>query len=157
MSLTIIPNESLKEKNMKAFVPFKNTIIDIICLLFALLFIYAATSKLFDFENFTIQLGQSPLLSAFAGWISITVPVLEIIIAVSLLIKPLRVPALYASYLLMVMFTAYIYIILNYSAFVPCSCGGILEKMTWEEHLVFNSFFIILAVIAILFIPAKII
>ncbi|MBJ2126360.1 MauE/DoxX family redox-associated membrane protein [Flavobacterium sp. IB48] len=140
---------------MKTSVSFKNIVVDIICLLFVLLFVYAATSKLFDFENFKIQLGQSPLLSAVANWTSITVPVLEIIIAASLLLRHVRLVGLYASYLLMIMFTAYIYIILNYSAFVPCSCGGILEKMTWGEHLVFNICFIILAIIGILFIPVK--
>ncbi len=46
----------------------------------------------------------------------------------------------------MVMFCAYIYIILNYSASVPCSCGGIIEKLGWKEHLVFNLFFVLLAV-----------
>ncbi|MNQ60164.1 hypothetical protein D3C85_744350 [compost metagenome] len=140
---------------MKTSISFKSTIVNIICLLYALLFIYAATSKLFDFENFTIQLGQSPLLSAFAGWISITLPVVEIIIAVSLLFSRIRIVGLYASYLIMIMFTAYIYIILNYSAFVPCSCGGILEKMTWDQHLIFNICFIILAIIAIAYTSIK--
>lgn len=138
---------------MKTSVPFKNILVDIICLLFVLLFVYAAASKLFDFENFTIQLGQSPLLNAFANWISITVPISELIIAIVLLFPKLRLLGLYFAYTLMTMFTAYIYIILNYSAFVPCSCGGILEKMTWEEHLTFNVFFILLAGIAVLLIP----
>ena len=60
---------------------------------------------------------------------------------------------LFAAYTLMAMFTAYIYIILNFSAFVPCSCGGVLENMTWNQHLVFNICFIILAGIAILLMP----
>src|SRR3970040_1025074 len=50
----------------------------------------------------------------------------------------------------MVMFTAYIFIILNYSPFVPCSCGGILEKMGWKEHFIFNFVFIILAAAGIM-------
>lgn len=136
---------------MKTNTNFKKLILDTICLLFALLFMYAAASKLFDFENFRIQLGQSPLLSSFADWISITVPVSELIIAFVLLLKRFRLAGLYAAYMLMIMFTAYIYIILNFSSFVPCSCGGILEKMTWEEHLIFNICFVILAVIGIAF------
>ncbi|MFH6997384.1 DoxX family protein [Flavobacterium sp. FlaQc-57] len=140
---------------MKTNTNFKKLILDTICLLFALLFTYAAASKLFDFENFRIQLGQSPLLSSFADWISITVPVSEFIIAFVLLLKRFRLAGLYAAYMLMIMFTAYIYIILNFSSFVPCSCGGILEKMTWEEHLIFNICFVILAVIGIAFNPEK--
>ena len=130
-------------------------IVNTICCLYALLFIYAATSKLLDFTTFRVQLGQSPLLNAFADWISISVPGIEIIIAFVLLIPKYRLIGLYASYLLMAMFTMYIFIILNYSAFVPCSCGGILQKMTWDEHLVFNIVFILLAIIAILICPSS--
>jgi hypothetical protein len=138
---------------MKSNASFKTLILDSICLLYALLFTYAAASKLLDFENFRIQLGQSPLLSAFANWVSITVPVSELIIAIILLLPSLRLAGLFASYTLMTMFTAYIYIILNYSAFVPCSCGGILEKMTWEQHFIFNISFILLAGTAVMLTP----
>jgi hypothetical protein len=37
-------------------------------------------------------------------------------------------------------FTTYIILILNFSSFIPCSCGGILEKLGWTEHLIFNFF-----------------
>lgn len=57
---------------------------------------------------------------------------------------------LFAAFSIMVMFTAYIYIILNYSSFIPCSCGGILEKLGWKEHLFFNLIFIMLAAAGIL-------
>ncbi len=67
-----------------------------------------------------------------------------------LIIPRLRLLALYASFSLMVMFTVYIFIVLNYSPFVPCSCGGILEKMGWTEHLFFNIGFVFLAMIGIL-------
>ncbi len=118
--------------------------------LFVLLFLYAAISKLLDFETFTVQLAQSPLLSAYAGVIAWAVPSLEILIAVLLTIPKYRIPALYAAFTLMVMFTAYIYIILNFSDFIPCSCGGVLEKLSWTQHLIFNIVFIILAGVAVL-------
>jgi uncharacterized membrane protein YphA (DoxX/SURF4 family) len=130
-----------------------NAVVSTISYLYALLFIYAATSKLLDFDTFRIQLGQSPLLSVFADWISISVPGIEIVITVMLLSPKFRLVGLYASYLLMSMFTTYIHIILNYSAFVPCSCGGILQKMTWDQHLIFNIVFILLAIIAIIIFP----
>jgi hypothetical protein len=49
----------------------------------------------------------------------------------------------------MVMFTAYIVAILNFSNYVPCSCGGVLEKLGWREHLIFNSAFVVLGLIGI--------
>ncbi|KGO85909.1 hypothetical protein Q765_13845 [Flavobacterium rivuli WB 3.3-2 = DSM 21788] len=138
---------------MKIAPPNRDYIIQIVCYLYILLFVYAAVSKLLDFENFQAQLGQSPLLSAFAGWVSWIVPVTELVLSIVLLIKPLRLIALFASYLLMVMFSAYIFIILHYSEFVPCSCGGILEKMTWQQHLAFNLVFCFLAIVALTISP----
>lgn len=135
---------------MKLNVKIKNVILDIIWLLYVLLFVYAAVSKLLDFENFRVQLGQSPLLSAFAGLIAWIVPVLELLIALLIVLKKWRLIGLFAAFSLMIMFTAYIYIILNYSSFVPCSCGGILEKLGWTEHFIFNLVFIILAAAGIL-------
>lgn len=133
----------------------KAVLIDTVCWLYILLFIYAAVSKLLDFENFRIQIGQSPMLSSFAGIISWIVPSGELVIA-GLLATPLTRPAgLLGAYTLMAMFTAYIFIMLNYSAFVPCSCGGVLEKMTWDQHLLFNIAFMVLAIAAVLALPSK--
>lgn len=135
---------------MKIPVAYKTTIVYIICLLYTLLFVYAAMSKILDFENFKVQLGQSPLLSAYADYVALAVPTFELIICGLLLIPKSRVFGLFFAYSLMVMFTAYIYIILNYSSFVPCSCGGILEDMSWNQHMVFNLVFILLSIIAVL-------
>ncbi len=125
--------------------------INSISFLFIVLFVYAAISKLIDFETFTLQLAQSPLLSAYAGIIAWLVPGLEIALAALLVFEKFRMPALYASFTLMVMFVTYIFIILNFSDFVPCSCGGVLENMSWTQHLIFNAVFILLAATAIFF------
>jgi len=116
-----------------------------------LLFLYAAASKILDYENFQVQLAQSPLLSAFAGYVAWGVPAFEIAISLMLLSEKWRAIGLFTAFGLMVMFTAYIYIILNFSAFVPCSCGGVLEKMSWNQHLVFNVIFIVISGTAALF------
>jgi uncharacterized membrane protein YphA (DoxX/SURF4 family) len=133
----------------------QNLFLEFICLLYTLLFIYAATSKFLDFENFRIQLGQSPLLSSFASLILFVVPALEIVIAILLLVQKFRLIGLFSAYTLMVLFTAYIYILLNYSAFVPCSCGGIIQKLSWSQHIIFNICFIVLAAIGVLILPDK--
>jgi uncharacterized membrane protein YphA (DoxX/SURF4 family) len=135
---------------MKSSQRIKTIIIETVCLLYILLFVYAAVSKLMDFENFLAQLGQSPLLSPFADFVSIAVIFIELIIAVLLSIPRFRYFALWTAVGLMSMFTTYIVIILHFSYFVPCSCGGILEKLGWTEHLIFNVAFLFLAIVAIL-------
>ncbi|MBY0485961.1 MAG: hypothetical protein K2P85_02030, partial [Flavobacteriaceae bacterium] len=136
---------------MKATTSFKKYFIEITGYIYLLLFTYAAFSKLSDYETFVVQLGQSPLLSAFAGWVSWFIPAIEISIALMLMFKQTQFLALNASFILMSMFTAYIYIILNYSEYIPCSCGGILEKMSWTEHLYFNIICSLIAIVAITF------
>ena len=118
-------------------------------MLYVLLFVYAGFSKILDFQNFQVQLGQSPLLSAFAGWISVFIPIFEFVICILIIIPRSRLIGLFLAYGLMTLFTVYIFIILHYSSFVPCSCGGVLEKLNWKQHLIFNIFFVFLAVIAI--------
>lgn len=135
---------------MKTTAKFNRTCIAIISYLFVFLFIYAAISKLLDYNDFSIKIGQSPLLSPFAGYVAIGVPVIELIIAAGLLIPNWRITSLFASLCLMTAFTVYIFIILKFSSFVPCSCGGILEKLGWTEHLIFNSAFVLLAIVSLI-------
>ncbi len=106
---------------------------------FIILFVYAAVSKLADFENFQVQVAQSPLLSAFATFIAYATVIGELVIALMLCFSKSRLLGLYLFLGMMSAFTVYIYLILNYSPFVPCSCGGVLEKMGWWEHLWFNG------------------
>jgi uncharacterized membrane protein YphA (DoxX/SURF4 family) len=124
----------------------KDILLEIIVFLFVVLFVYAALMKLMDVEKFQVQLGQSPMLMAFAPQISWLVPIIELVVAAMLIFSRFRLIGLYAAFTLMVMFTVYIIVILTYAQHVPCSCGGILEDMGWTEHLIFNIGFVLFAV-----------
>jgi uncharacterized membrane protein YphA (DoxX/SURF4 family) len=128
----------------------RQLVIEIISSLLVLLFVYAAVSKLIDYQKFSVQLGQSPLLTAFAGLVAWIVPTVELIISIMLAIPKLRLAGLYASFSLMVMFTSYIVAITKFSEYVPCSCGGVLQNMSWNQHLVFNLGFVLLSLTGIL-------
>jgi len=140
---------------MKPTASFKKITVNIICCLYILLFVYAAFSKIIDFESFQIQLGKSPIIDAFAIPLSFLVPLIEIGIALLLISTQYRFIALLCSLGLMTAFSIYIIIILNWSYYVPCSCGGILEKLGWTEHLVFNMAFIVIALVGLLFIKSE--
>ncbi|MHA7943585.1 MauE/DoxX family redox-associated membrane protein [Formosa sp. 3Alg 14/1] len=123
-------------------------ITEVISLLLILLLVYAAISKLIDIHNFQIELAQSPMLSSHSGWLSWLVPVTELIIATLLSFSKTRIIGLLSGFTLMIMFSTYIYFILNYVAFIPCSCGGVLENMDWTEHFIFNLFFVSISLLA---------
>ena len=134
----------------------KNTAELTVASLFVLLFLYAAVSKIIDFQKFRIQLAQSPLLTVYAAWFAWFVPALEIGISIILLSNRWRLIGLYSSFSLMVMFTAYIIAIMQFSEYIPCSCGGILQHMRWKGHLIFNIVFTLLAVTGVLLSPSQI-
>jgi hypothetical protein len=134
----------------------KPIFVDIISSLLIALFVYAAVSKLLDQEKFRIELGKSPLLTSFAGWVAVMLPILEIGISIMLSFKRTRLLALYASFSLLTLFTAYLIAILQFSFYIPCTCGGVLQSMNWDTHIKFNVAFIVLAVIGILLSPSKV-
>ena len=138
---------------MRQTIKNRTIIVDIISWLFILLFVYAASSKLLDYQKFLVELGKSPLLSAFSRPVSWLLPGVEIAICILLTFKRVQLLALYACFCLMVIFSAYIITILNFSEYIPCSCGGILENMNWTQHFWFNILFVALSAWAILIYP----
>ncbi len=123
--------------------------IQIISILFIILFTYAAVSKLLDHKNFTLLLTQSPFLGAYANLLSWGIPAIELMIASLLVFPKLNLEGLWGSLILMVLFTTYIIIVLNFSESIPCSCGGIISSLSWKQHLYFNIGFIVLAAIGV--------
>lgn len=128
----------------------KTLLTEIMSALLILLFMYAAVSKLVDYDTFRQQLGKSPFIHSFAGITAWALPLGEIILSIALIFKATRLAGLYASLFLMTMFTAYIYTMLAFSYTIPCSCGGVLSKMGWKTHLWFNSGFVLLSIAGIL-------
>lgn len=124
-------------------------IVEIICLLFIVLWVYAGLSKWTDPE-FTEQLNKSPYLEGWSELVSVALPVGELLMAILLIFPMTKLLGLYLSFFTMVLFTGYIYAMIYYSHYTPCSCGGILSKMDWNTHLIFNLGFCILAVVGIL-------
>lgn len=128
----------------------RRILIELINSLLVLLFIYAAVSKLNEHETFKIQLGKSPFITSYASVLVWALPIGEIIVGMAITFRKTRIVGLYAALFLMTMFTAYIYTMLHYSYYLPCSCGGILSKLSWTAHLWFNVGFTLLSIIAIL-------
>ncbi|MEI9809094.1 MAG: MauE/DoxX family redox-associated membrane protein [Bacteroidota bacterium] len=124
--------------------------IELICGLLILLFVYTGLSKLLDYNNFHLQLGKSPFITAFADSVAWSLPTGEILVALALMFRKTRLLGLYTSLFLMTMFTVYIYAMLRYSYDLPCSCGGVISKMSWSQHLWFNTGFVVLSVAGIL-------
>jgi hypothetical protein len=146
-----LSNEHLHAKQISLQKRSTTTLLDIIAVLFIILFVYAAISKMNSVSTFELQLSKSPMLVPYAHILSWTLPPFELLVAALLIFPITRLIGFYISYGLMIMFTAYIIAITQFSDDIPCSCGGILQDMSWNQHLVFNIFFSLLGLTAVLF------
>jgi len=127
----------------------KRLAVEIIAHLFIILFMYTGISKLTEFDVFQEQLDDSPIVGIMAPVVAWGLPFTEFIVSVFLFIPRYRLIGLYASFILMILFTAYVGILLSISPELPCSCGGIMEALSWQAHLAVNTALIGLAFIGI--------
>lgn len=124
--------------------------IEAIAILFMALFGLTAVDKLIHFERFYTELGKSPFLAPYAMGVAWATPIIELAVTLMLGINRWRLLGLYISVFLMSLFSAYIYLLLNYSYYTPCLCSAALESLSWEEHLVFNLFFLALTIAGVI-------
>ena len=129
----------------------KEVVLDIIVTLILMMFLYASFSKYFDFAEFKRAMHKQPFPNWFSSILVILLPPLEIAIAYLLFKDKTRKKGLWATITIMAVFTIYIAaILLRFFPKVPCSCGGIIRLLSWQQHLLFNLFFIIIAVIGLI-------
>ena len=128
----------------------KKRFVDIVVLLLVVLFLHTAISKFLDFGGFIHDLNNQPFSNTFTPFLKWMIPLTEIAIVVTLLFERTRAIGLYASLVLMTLFTIYTaLVLLHVFAYVPCSCGGVVSYLSWPQHLIFNLFFVVITTIAI--------
>jgi hypothetical protein len=120
-----------------------------IALLLIFLFTYTGSSKLLDSRSFAAVLLKFPFIGRGAGVLAILLPLAELVIALLLLFKSTRLAGLYASVVLLSVFTIFLVWMVLSVVQLPCSCGGAISRMGWREHIVFNVVFVGLTVLAI--------
>jgi len=83
-------------------------------------------------------------------------PFTELAIVALLIFDRTRLAGLYAAFIVMIAFTFYTAVVLMHVfKYIPCSCGGIIKNLSWQQHLVFNLFFVLISLIGILKYPMK--
>lgn len=111
-----------------------------------LLFTYAAISKLLDPDVFRSQLYRQPFSHALADILLYALPLSESLAIVLLLFERTRFAGLLFSAGLLLVFSCYISLgLLRFWSKIPCSCGGILNHLSWGTHLIFNCAFLLAA------------
>jgi hypothetical protein len=124
---------------------------DIISSLLILLFGYTSFSKLLTLDQFSSVLARMPLIGNGAGVLAFAIPLAELGIVLLLLFERTRYRGLKVSLALLVLFTIYLLLMVLFAPHMPCSCGGVISKMSWQDHLIFNLGLITANLLAIRF------
>lgn len=131
--------------------PKRQVVLECIAALLILLFLYASVSKFLDFKRFVDEINNQPLPNSWTPFIVWGVPFLEIAISVTVTFEYTRLLGFYASLVMMLLFTIYsILILAHFFPYIPCSCGGVIRKLTWPQHLILNLFYVALSITGII-------
>ncbi len=129
----------------------RTTLISLISGMLVLLWVYAAASKLLDYEESRKEMLNQSLPGFLEEMLVWAIPLIEILTALLLLFVKTRLAGTLLSVILLFLFTCYIGLVkMNYFDYVPCSCGGVIGSLNWTEHLLFNLAFLIPAAISYL-------
>ncbi|UCS92302.1 hypothetical protein KZP23_16560 [Echinicola marina] len=116
----------------------------------AFLYTYTAISKWYDWQATELALYNQVFPEWLGTILLYSLPPAELALAILLVGKRTVGPALWLSLGLLTVFTGYIFLVLiGVFNRVPCSCGGVLSALGWEEHLVFNLTFIVINLIGL--------
>lgn len=124
-------------------------IFDVISFAFVILFVYTAASKIATINLFTFTLSELPVIGKMNYFVARAVPAVELLVSLLLIIPKTKRTGVFASLILMFVFTIWIVLMILFAPHLPCSCGGVIQAMGWKWHVVFNLGFIGLAAFAL--------
>ncbi len=130
---------------------FSKISFDLINAILIFIYLYSFIDKLKNFQEFVSNLSKSPYLNTINSlFLAVVVLFFEIFIPILLLFDKSKELGYLLSFLMIFSFTGYIVIMMVYSPYLPCSCGGFIESLSWEGHLFLNLFILFISAIAYL-------
>jgi hypothetical protein len=130
---------------------FSKISFDLINAILIFIYLYSFIDKLKNFQEFVSNLSKSPYLNTINSlFLAVVVLFFEIFIPIFLFFDKSKELGYLLSFLMIFSFTGYIVIMMVYSPYLPCSCGGFIESLSWEGHLFLNLFILFISAIAYL-------
>ncbi|MEI9912231.1 MAG: MauE/DoxX family redox-associated membrane protein [Bacteroidota bacterium] len=117
--------------------------------LLILLFGYTAISKAIDIRVFRHALAESPVTqhgAAVAAWLTISAEAAIVLLLFFFYDKADGIVFVFCYAILFYALPLMYGIVCRH---LPCGCGGVMSKMSWKQHILFNLFFLIVNGVAI--------
>src|SRR5690554_2617210 len=128
----------------------RKVIVEVCAALLVMMFLYAGLVKVLNFPKFIFDMNNQPFPNDLTPFLITAVLGSEFVTVVLLLFGKTRFKGFYLSAIVLTLFTLYITMIqLGMFAYVPCSCGGVIENFTWWQHFFFNVAFLVISVVGI--------
>lgn len=125
----------------------KRIMFNIVIILLLALWIPVSIDKITDFAAFKNDMLNQPFSDKLGYVLIYTLPGLELLIALALVMEKFRKVGLMLSTVLMTAFTGYIAVALMGAwEELPCGCGSVISGMSWTQHFFFNLFFLFLSI-----------
>jgi hypothetical protein len=103
------------------------------------LLLYTAIDKLLHNERFQYALNTAQWLKQYREWLAVIIPVTELVLVFLMSRSSTRTIGLLLTACLMAAFAVYVAAMLRWSSYLPCGCGGIIDSLSWKQHLWLNS------------------
>lgn len=128
----------------------KRITLNVVIILLLLLWIPVGIDKITDFTAFKGGILRQPFSDSIAYILIYSLPALELITVLALVMEKYRKAGLILSTVLMTAFTAYIAVALMGAwEKLPCGCGSVISGMNWTQHFFFNLFFLSLSILGL--------
>ncbi len=119
-------------------------------LILAFVFGYTGIIKLMDFQDWVEKYNKLDLVTDFhLEWGTYLIPFIEISTSLMFLFDKLKKIAYWNSFILMLIFTIYIYCKIYIWEESLCPCGGIFSQLTLDNHFIVNLILLLLSTILV--------
>lgn len=129
----------------------KRLFTEIVAAFFVLVYVYTAIMKLKDIPGFIGTMSRTPFIHSYANLLAGLIPGIEIAISIFIIIPPTRLYGLVTATGLIALFTLYIGYLMISVPKLPCSCGGIIQDLSWRGHLIVNISLTLAGILSIKF------
>lgn len=124
---------------------FQAAIIQAISALLIILFVYAGISKFHERSFFEAQLSFYPVIGGMAILLSWLIPSANLFTALLLIFHKSYRIGFMSALIMLICYTVYLTFMIITQHDLPCSCGGLIKSLTWNEQVMFNLLLIALA------------